>query len=167
MLSLMLVFVTVFSAVSCGGGLVTHKESGLIYKLPKDMKKGNVVENIADFYYSNSERVEFFWYSVPRDALVAQFSLDADCTAEEFAIDYTVYIDIFADIGEITKTVDESGNVSQYYLLDDEEEHYFYFDYVTRSTDFVYHVTMACAPEDKETYLPVFEKWASYIKISE
>ena len=167
MLSLMLVFVTVFSAVSCGGGLVTYKERGLIYKLPKDMKKGNVPEEMADFYYSNSERVEFFWYSVPRDALSYQYSQDEDCTPLEFAMSYISYTDIFVDMGEVTRTVDESGNVIQHYLVDDANEHYFYFDYITRSTDFVYHVTMACAPEDKEIYMPLFEQWVTYIKISE
>jgi hypothetical protein len=159
-LALCLVIITAFSAVSCGDGLKTYSENGLIYKLPKEMKKGNVPVEIADTYYYN-EDVEFFIYFITRDALLVDYYLDKDCTPEEYAEDFVSWM----GYENVTTVKGETGYVIVYYVYESETESDFYFDYIIRNEETLFHVTMCCDPENAEKNLPIFFAWAENIRL--
>ena len=157
-----LVLITAFSVVSCGGvdDVVTYSENGLEYKLPKEMQKGNVPTEIADTYYFN-EDVEFFIYFISRDALLVDYYLDKDCTPKEYAEDFIKYM----GYTDVTTVTGESGYVINYYYYLSDNENYFFFDYIVRNEETLFHVTMSCKPENAEVNLPMFFAWAENIRV--
>ena len=158
---LLLIIASAISVISCGGDMKTYKEGGLVYTLPKDMRLGSVPTEIADKYYTNDNGAEFFIYFISRDSLLVDYYLDKDCTPEEYAVDFVNYM----GYTDVTRVVDPSGFVIQYYEYRDESEEDFYYDFIIRSTETLFHVTMCCDIEKKDEYLPLFEEWAKKIHV--
>ena len=160
-IAMIIALATVFSVVSCSSGNTkTYEENGLVYTLPKDMRLGSVPEEIADTYYLNDDGVEFFIYFISEETLRLYYYLTT-CTPEEYA---TAFI---ADMGykDVTTYVDPSGYVIFYHTYTSDVESDFYYEYVIRNEETLYHVTMCCDPEDVETYKPIFEEWAKKIHL--
>ena len=100
-------------------------------------------------------------YFISKDALLLDYYLDKDCTAEEYSEDFIKSM----GYTDVTTIKDESGCVINYYLYESENESDFYFDYIVRNEETLFHVTMCCDPENAEKNLPIFFSWAENIKV--
>lgn len=155
----LLVLATLLSAIGCrdDGDEKKYTESGLVYYLPRTMEEMNV--NYADVCYGDGE-AEFFVYFYTSDQLLAELYMDKDSTVKEYAT-------WFANVNgykNITEEYDEAGaKITMRYLYEDEND--FYFDYILRNENMLYHVTMTCSAEKREIYEPIFEEWRSNIRI--
>lgn len=154
----LLVFAALLSAVGCvGDGDGVIKESGLVYYLPSEMEKMSVT--YADVCYGNGE-AEFFIYFYTSDALLAELYMDKNSTVKQYA-DWFTLVNGYENVAE---EYDEAGaNITLRYIYEDEDD--FYFDYILRNEEMLYHVTMLCPADKREVYEPIFEYWRSQIKI--
>ena len=163
-LALILVVIsTLFTVTSCGGEMKSYNESGLIFKLPKKMKKLEV--NWADLCYGESGNVEenvyFFVYYYTSDTLLTDLYLAKETTVSEYA-DWFINANGYTDV---EKNLNEDGTViSLKYIYEDENS--FYFDYIMRNGELLVHVTMTCNEPYREKYEPIFTEWTGYIRFA-
>ena len=163
-LALILVVIsTLFTVTSCGGEMKSYNESGLIFKLPKKMKKLEV--NWADLCYGERDNAEenvlFFIYYYTSDALLADLYLSKETTVSEYAdwfVNRNGYTDVEKNLNE------DSTVITLKYIY--EEENSFYFDYILRNDELLVHVTMTCNADYREKYEPVFTEWTGYIRLA-
>lgn len=146
---------------SCGGnnGMKRYSESGLIFSLPTYMQEFSV--EYADLCYGNHEKnLEFFVYFYGSDALLTQLYLPTDCTVKDYA-EWFVNMNEYEDVLEFYD--EENARIVLEYIY--EPEQIYFCDYILRNEYALFHVTMCCNAEDRETYSPIFEEWRGYISL--
>ncbi len=159
LLALILMLVTLLTSVSCFDNMKEYSESGINFKLPKDMKQLDV--EYADLCFGNTEgdkRAEFFIYIYAKQALLTQLFLPQDTTSEGYA-DWFVNVNEYENVERVSDT--EKQLVIMEYVYEPEET--YYRDYIIRNDYTLYHVTMTCKAEDADYFDPIFDEWCSYI----
>ena len=158
---LSLALVLVFSLVSCDK---KYNESGLNFVLPEYMKELEVSEAYADVAYGtlDDRSLEFTVYFYAANELLTELLLDKESTVKQYA-DWFVERNDYENVEE--KYDEEGCRITLRYVYEDGNDRYFFYDYILRNEYMLYHVTMSCKPEDRETYEPLFDEWASDITL--
>jgi len=158
---LMLALTLAFSFTSCDN---KYNESGLNFSLPDYMKELEVSEAYADVAYGtlDDRDLEFTVYFYASNELLTELLLDKESTVKQYA-DWFVERNDYENVDE---EYDEEGKrITLKYVYEDGNDRYFFYDYILRNEYMLYHVTMSCRPEDRETYESLFDEWASRITL--
>lgn len=162
---ILLALTLVFSLASCGDSneyFNEYNENGLNFTLPKYMKELEV--KYADLAYGTLDEsgLEFMIYFYSRDELMSKLYMDMDTTVEKYAdwfVQFNEYENVEVEYDE------EACSIVLRYVYENGAERYFFYDYIVRNEYMLYHVTMSCNPEYRETYEPAFDDWASRISL--
>ena len=158
---LTLVIIIALSLVSCDK---KYNESGLNFVLPDYMRELEVSASYADVAYGSLDdrSLEFTVYFYASNELLTELLLDKESTVKQYAdwfVERNDYENVEEDYDE------ENSRITLQYVFEDGNDRYFFYDYIVRNEYMLYHVTMSCNPEDRETYKPLFDEWASNITL--
>ena len=156
---MMLAVILVFSLISCDK---KYNESGLNFVLPDYMKELEVSASYADVAYGtlDDRGLEFTVYFYASNELLTELLLDKESTVKQYA-DWFVERNDYEGVEE--EYDEENSRITLRYVYEDGSDGYFFYDYIIRNEYMLYHVTMSCDPEDRETYESLFDDWASRI----
>ena len=159
----LMTFSLAFSLFSCDG-YEKYNESGLNFSLPDYMKELEVSAEYGDIAYGtlDGRGLEFTVYFYSAEELMSELWMDKESTVKKYA-DWFVENNEYQNVEE---DYDEEGRkITLRYVYEMGSDSYFFYDYILRNEYMLYHITMSCNPEDRATYEPMFDEWASMISL--